>query len=182
MTFVFILSMFSVILANLHIPLKKIFRMILCVIFYFSSCTFALVADNTLKKTDILEVGMDMYSLAQDWEVSSISGYNEEAFKNFSDKVNTLIQDNETLQASFQELCGDCDPVILSTLDDDERLLNYLKNKAESGAPSLSLILASHMDKRFENKAVPIKLISTLGNLVEEEIIVGIRSQVIEQV
>lgn len=156
--------------------------MILCVIFYFSSCTFALVADNTLKKTDILEVGMDMYSLAQDWEVSSISGYNEEAFKNFSDKVNTLIQDNETLQASFQELCGDCDPVILSTLDDDERLLNYLKNKAESGAPSLSLILASHMDKRFENKAVPIKLISTLGNLVEEEIIVGIRSQVIEQV
>jgi len=181
MTFVSQLSMFFVTLVNIIISSRKNIWVILYIILCFLSCSFALVADNTLKKTDILEVGMDMYSLAQDWEVSSIGGYNDEAFKNFSDKVNTLIQNNKRLRDEFQKMCSDCHPVILGTLDEDERLLNYLKNKPESGTPSLSLILASHLDKRFQGKALSVELISTLGNLVEQEIITSIRTQVLEQ-
>jgi hypothetical protein len=123
---------------------------------------------------------MDMYSLARDWEISTMSGYSEEAFEKFSEKVNVAIRADSELKESFQKLCSQCVPVIQSTLDDDKQFLNYLKKIPESWAPDLSVILSSHLHDSIKKKGVAVSLVSDLWKKIEKEI-ETIRSQVIEQ-
>jgi hypothetical protein len=106
--------------------------MLVCFLSHLAPTAFANTVQNSLNKTDILEVGMDMYSLARDWEISTMSGYSEQAFERFSEKVNLAIRADLDLRESFQKLCSQCVPVIQDTLDNDKQFLNYLKKIPQS--------------------------------------------------
>jgi hypothetical protein len=46
-----------------------------------TTTTTTQTAQNTLAKTDITTVGMNMFSTAYNWEVGSNLGYNDDAYK-----------------------------------------------------------------------------------------------------
>lgn len=156
--------------------------MLLCFFLVFIFPVFASTSADTLGRTDILKVGMNMYTLAREWELETMNGYNQEAFKDFSKKVNALISADPELRATFKNLCSDCDPVVQETLDADKRLLEYLKNEPKSGAPDIGIIIASHFHTTIKEKiGWQVSLVSTLGSKVKTQIVDSIRSQVQEQ-
>ncbi len=139
-------------------------------------------ADTTLQKTDITRVGMNMYTDARKWEVETMSWYNQEAFVDFSEKVNALIASDSELRSAFSQLCTDCDPIIQESLDTDTNLLEYLKNEPKSWAPDLGVIIAAHLHPTIKEKTGgQLSLITTLGKKVEAKIVNSIRAQVQEQ-
>lgn len=139
-------------------------------------------ASNALQKTDIPQVGIDMYTDARKWEVETMNWYNQEAFVDFSKKVNALIASDSELRSAFSQLCADCEPIIQESLDTDKNLLEYLKNEPKSGAPDLGVIIAAHLHPTIKEKTGgQLSLISILGKKVEAKIVNSIRAQVQEQ-
>ncbi len=123
-----------------------------CFLLVLVSPLFAANATDALGKTDILDVGMNMYTQAREWELETMNGYNQEAFVDFSKKVNALISADPELRSIFKNLCSDCEPIVQETLDTDERLLEYLKNEPKSGAPDIGVIIASHFHTTIKEK------------------------------
>lgn len=125
---------------------------------------------------------MNMYTLAREWELETMNGYNQEAFQDFSKKVNALIASDPELNTAFKKLCSDCDPIVQDTLDSDKRLSEYLKNEPKSGAPDIGVIIAAHFHNTIKEKiGGQLSLLSTLGTKVKIKIVDNIRAQVQEQ-
>lgn len=148
----------------------------------FIGPVFAITTSDSLEKSDILKSVMNLYSLALDYEDGTTNSYMQEAFTDFSVKVNTLIKKDPELNANFTKLCPDCDPIVQDTLDTDERLMDYLIGKPESAAPHLWLIISSHFHPTIKEKiGINVNLINTLEKKAREKIVDSIRAQVKEQ-
>lgn len=125
---------------------------------------------------------MNLYGVALDYEDWTTNSYMQEAFTDFSVKVNTLIKKDPELNANFTKLCPDCDPIVQDTLDTDERLMEYLIGKPKSAAPHLGLIISSHFHPTIKEKiGVNVNLINALEKKAREKIVDSIRAQVKEQ-
>jgi hypothetical protein len=161
-------------------------RSLVCVFFAlfwnFIVPVFAETASDTLQKTDILKVGMDMYTLARIWETKTASWYTKEAFVDFDKKVNALISSDTELNKAFSKLCPDCDPIVQDTINTDKNLIENLTGEPKSGAPDLGLIIAAHFHPTIREKTGwDVSLASLLGKKAKEKIVDSIRAQVQEQ-
>lgn len=111
------------------------FLIFLRVVFLLGSTFFAcfLSAQESKDKTDIVQIGMNMYREAYDWEIKEIPDFRTQAYEKFAKKVNSLIEDHPSLKAKLDASCvGNCKPYILDSLDDDERLKEYLENRPKN--------------------------------------------------
>ena len=84
-----------------------------------TTTTTTTVAQNTLENTDITAVGMNMFSMAYKWEVGNYSGYQSDAFRGFSKKLNLNLRKSKG--KDLQELlkkCDNCSNFVESSFDD----------------------------------------------------------------
>ena len=118
---------------------------------------FASTTSDALGRTDILKVSMDMHSLAREWELWTTTGYTQEAFANFSTKLNSMIDEDPKLKASFQKLCSDCSPIISSWLDTDEDFIDYIKTPpgTKAATTNLGIIIARYFHETIKEKTSP---------------------------
>lgn len=123
-------------------------------IFEGISPVFASTTTDTLSKTDITKVGMNMYTTAREWEVETASGYDQEAFEKFSEKLNKMIANDLELKVAFAKICPDCDPIVSSDLDSDADFIHYIKTKpgTESSTPDLGIIITRYFHSTIKEK------------------------------
>lgn len=157
-----------------------------CYFIQFAHPVFATTStttSDTLVKTDILKVAMNMYSLARQWEEWTTTGYTQEAFLKFSDKLNKMIEDDSKLKASFKNLCSDCTPIISSWLDTDKDFLDYIKTSpgTKAATTNLGLIIARYFHPTIQEKVTPslsfLQEFQTKATKVADNIRVQVKEQ-----
>ncbi len=145
---------------------------------------FASTTSDSLVKTDITKVGMNMYTTARKWEVETATGYDQEAFAKFSEKLNKMIANDIELKVAFQKICPDCDPIVTSGLENDADFIHYIKTKpgTESATPDLGLIITRYFHSTIKEKlgSMPTGLLQKFHDRATQ-IADNIRTQVQEQ-
>lgn len=145
---------------------------------------FASTTTDTLSKTDITKIGMNMYTTARQWEVETATGYDQEAFAKFSEKLNKMIANDLELKVAFQKICPDCDPIVSSDLDSDADFIHYIKTKpgTESATPDLGIIITRYFHSTIKEKlnGIPTSLLQKFHDRATQ-MADNIRTQVQEQ-
>ncbi len=97
--------------------------------FWIFSPAYADKTDNTLAETDITEVGMDMFTIAYEWESKAKDGFNKQALTGFTKKLNAeLLREKSTdAYSAIFALC-ECDTVVREEFDEYIAAHPTLKN------------------------------------------------------
>lgn len=82
---------------------------------FWATSTTSKTATETLAKTDITTVGMNMFTTAYDWETGSSQWYNSDAYKDLEKRLNEVIP---TEIPELVTACGGCSEILKSGFGD----------------------------------------------------------------
>lgn len=138
-----------------------------------------LTTPEVIKKTDLFNPQMKLYSLALELETGVNLRYNMEAFFNFSEKFSRLLdRDTSELGKTIKKKCNGCSPIIMPTFNDDPDFIRYITtgnhSMTESGETDIAVIVMRHLNPviKEELKVLGINTITSDKNL---------RGKIIEQ-
>ncbi len=160
--------------------------LVMCVLVSTGSWIFALtndsesslVAQNTLRQTDITYSGLNMFSGSSDWETGNFSGYSEDSFRGFSKKLNKILKKE---MPELVKSCGWCDTLVESGFDD--ALTKYRRETPEELTNATEWyfsVIFPYLNKKIQKASIKADSISELQGIISG-MVDNITGQVREQ-
>ena len=147
-----------------------------------TTTTTTTVAQNTLENTDITAVGMNMFSMAYKWEVGNYSGYQSDAFRGFSKKLNLNLRKSKG--KDLQELlkkCDNCSNFVESSFDD--ALAQFFKEtppELTTWESAYFVVVNPHLHEKIRSAGLTAETRRAINNTIAG-MVASITSQVTQQ-